>query len=75
MEAAGIWSELRMLYVVSVCFDREKLVWTLQVSGQNFACSILYQSVLIGGKNQNTQEIKRTLFNNTEQDKTCKFLM
>ena len=24
---------------------------------------------------QNTQEIKRTLFNKTEQDKTCKFSM
>ena len=24
---------------------------------------------------QNTQEIKRTLFNNTEQDKTCNFSM
>ena len=26
-----------------------------------------------GGKIQNTQEIKRTLFNQTKQDKTCKF--
>ena len=26
-------------------------------------------------KNQNTQESKRTLFNKTEQDKTCKFSM
>ena len=34
-----------------------------------------YMFKLKGQETQNTQEIKRTLFDNTEQDKTCKFSM
>ena len=40
---------VRTSHALSIVRGRKKkLVWTLQVSGQNFACSMLYQSDLIG---------------------------